>query len=91
MNITVGQNQMLTKDLYNSIMIGAQGAIEYLPAEDKINLALGLVQAPKIDDATSVHKMAVDLKGKLDDANNLIATLQGQIAGGANNAANPNP
>lgn len=77
--IDINAGQLLTKGLHDTIMLEAQQAMAYLPAEDKINMALALVAAPKIDDANSVTAMAVSLKEKLEEANDVIATLQAQV------------
>ena len=76
-NINVNKNQMLTSDLHDAIMLEAQQALAYLPAEDKVNLALAMVAAPKIDDKNTVTQMAIDLKKKLAEAETMIAALQG--------------
>ncbi|QDP66958.1 MAG: hypothetical protein Unbinned4409contig1002_59 [Prokaryotic dsDNA virus sp.] len=83
--IDINAGQLLTKGLHDTIMLEAQQAMAYLPAEDKINMALALVAAPKIDDANSVTAMAVSLKEKLEEANDVIATLQAQVT--ANSSA----
>ena len=76
-NINVNKNQMLTSDLHDAIMLEAQQALAYLPAEDKVNLALAMVAAPKIDDKNTVTQMAIDLKKKLAEAETMIGALQG--------------
>ena len=80
MSITVNKGQQVTKALYNTIMLEAQCALAYLPVEDKVNLAMSLVNAPVIDDEKTVKAMAVELQGKLEEANDLIAQLQQRSA-----------
>ena len=76
MNVTIGKNQLLTKDLKNAIMLEAECAIAYMPAEDKISLALGLVEAPCIDDNQSMARVIGDLRDALANANDIIVQLQ---------------
>tara|TARA_R100000900_G_scaffold124942_1_gene99504 strand:+ start:1147 stop:1419 length:273 start_codon:yes stop_codon:yes gene_type:complete len=86
MRIDIGKGQLLTKGLHDAIMLEAQQAIAYLPAEDKVNMALALVAAPKIDDHNSVTNMAIELKNKLEEANNVISSLQAQMNAPASNS-----
>ena len=81
MRIQIGQNQCLTKGLYNSIMAGAQDAVRFLPSEDKINLALGLVQAPCVDDAEDTKQIVVQLQEALQAATDTITRLQASNPG----------
>jgi hypothetical protein len=57
-------------------MLQAQDAIRFLPAEDKINLAMATTLAPKVDDDSCVMQTVVDLKEALVAANATIAALQ---------------
>ena len=91
MNVTIGKNQLLTKNLKNAIMTEAELAIAYLPAEDKINLAMGLVHTPCIDDNQSMATVITDLRDALDQANQVIATLQAQVAGNTSSATTTTP
>ena len=70
---------MLTTGLYDSIMIQAQDAIRFLPAEDKLNLALAVTTAPKVDDDSCVMQTVVELKDALTTANDTIAALQAKV------------
>jgi|TARA_R100001443_G_scaffold92416_1_gene99086 hypothetical protein len=89
MSITVNKGQVLTNDMFNAIQLEGQQALAYLPAEDKVNLALSLTAAPIIDNKDTVKQMALDLQAKLQEANQLIASLN---ASGANvNATTTNP
>lgn len=88
MNITINKGQVLTTDMFNAIQLEGQQAIAYLPAEDKVNLALSLTAAPIIDNKDTVKQMAIELQSKLKDAETLINTLQ---ANGAGTATTTNP
>ncbi len=79
---------MLTTGLYDSIMIQAQDAIRFLPAEDKLNLALAVTTAPKADDDTCIMQTVVELKDALTTANDTIAALQAKVHA---NGTNVNP
>ena len=87
MNVTIGKNQLLTKNLKDAIMLEAECAIAYMPAEDKISLALGLVEAPCIDDNQSMAKVITSLRDALTDANNVIAQLQANASGNTSTGA----
>tara|TARA_R100001463_G_scaffold35623_2_gene77361 strand:+ start:4569 stop:4847 length:279 start_codon:yes stop_codon:yes gene_type:complete len=84
MNVTINKGQVLTSDLKAAIMLEAQQALAYLPAEDKVNLGLSLVAAPEIDNQNSVVAMAIETKKKLEEAEALIQTLNSQIAASGN-------
>ena len=64
-------------------MMEAQCALAYLPAEDKINLALGLVTAPVIADPSESNTMrdiALEAQNKVDEMALTITALNAQIA-----------
>ena len=93
MNINVKQNQMLNKGLYDSIMLEGQMALAYLPAEDKVNLALGLVSAQVIGDPSptnTLRDLTLSLQEKLKEAEATIQHLQSQ-SNVQNNATTTNP
>jgi CHASE3 domain sensor protein len=92
MNINVKANQMLNKGLYDSIMLEGQMALPYLPAEDKVNLALGLVTAQVIGDPSptnTLRDLTLSLQEKLKEAELTIQSLQQQAS--VQVAANTNP
>ena len=80
MSVQINKNQLLTTGLHDAIMLEAQQAIAYLPAEDKVNMALALVGSPKVDDPKTLTNMVIDLKSKLEEAENLISALQAKPA-----------
>jgi hypothetical protein len=67
--------------MWETIQSEACQAIAYLPAEDKVNLGLALPDAPVIadpDPTKTLRAQALSLKDKLEEANNLIVSLQAQ-------------
>lgn len=72
----MNKGQVLTGALYDAIQLEAQQAVAYLPAEDKINLALGLTAAPVIDRKDDLKALALETQAKLQEANKLITQLQ---------------
>ena len=68
-------------------MLEAQQALAYLPAEDKINMALALVAAPAIDDTNTIQAIAVQATEELEKANATVERLKAELAntGGDNN------
>ena len=67
--------------MWSTIQDAACEAIHYLPAEDKVNLGLALPAAPVIadpDPQRTLRQQALSLRDKLEEANNLISTLEAQ-------------
>ena len=67
--------------MWETIQSEACQAVAYLPAEDKVNLGLALPDAPVIadpDPSKTLRAQALELRDKLEEANNLISTLQAQ-------------
>ena len=61
--------------MWETIQSEACQAVAYLPAEDKVNLGLAL---PDPDPQRTLREQALSLRDKLEEANNLISTLQAQ-------------
>ena len=79
MSIQVNKDQQLSKGMWDAIQLEARLALPYLPAEDKVNLAMATVSQPVIADpdaANSLREMTLKMKDDLDRANQLIASLQ---------------
>ena len=70
----------MTKALKATIMLEAQQALAYLPAEDKINLAMSLVNAPDIDDKDTIAQMALEATEQLEQANATVEALKAKLA-----------
>ena len=61
-------------------MLEAQQALAYLPAEDKINMALALVTAPEIDNHNTIQAMALEATEQLEKANATVEELKARLA-----------
>jgi hypothetical protein len=79
MSIQVNKDQNLSKGMWDAIQLEAQLALPYLPAEDKVNLALATVSTQVIADPNpkdTLRQMTLQLKEDLDKAQTLIASLE---------------
>jgi len=81
MNLNLERNQIVTTAFYDAVQTEAVDALRFMPAEDKINLALTLTKAPKIDDPKHINNTMQTLQAALQQAQATIQALQTQSSG----------
>ena len=75
-NIQVNKDQNLQKDMWKAIQREGQAAIAYLPAEDKVNLALATTSVNCIadpDPMSTLRERTIELEASLAEAQKLLA------------------
>ena len=78
-NIQVNKDQNLSQGMWKAIQAEGQAALSYLPAEDKVNLALATTSVQCIadpDPMTTLRDRTIELEKSLAEAQQLLAAAK---------------
>ncbi len=78
-NIQVNKDQNLSTDMWKAIQREGMDAIAYLPAEDKVNLALATTSVQCIadpDPMSTLRTRTLELEASLAEAQKLLANAK---------------